>query len=267
MIRIAQDDGSFLKIKRRSKRKSTGRKRGRPRKKIEEPVKLSKKRPYSIILTSRGKQKKCIKTFRTENEAYQYFQQLIDDNTKIKFPVKYINIHGFVEAKYELYIIKKIGKEEIKETTYLRNDYGELIKHVTNSENWQVIDKTPWDIEESFWVHGFNPTFERKDYQWILDNLIIGTEGFFFKNILIYHNKLIIDKDGEIDIVFCKNKPDAYRLYTMIEEDSVKLKFKNIMFSGNLSDYSKATVSSWMDKLCEVTGFNRKKIKRNSLRP
>lgn len=264
MIRIAQEDGSFLKLIRRKKRKSTGRKRGRPRKVVTEKPKPSRKRPYSIILTTRGRQKECFKTFKTEEEAYQYFTDIINSNQNVRFPVKYLNYAGIVDAKYEIYIIKRVEESETKFKAQLRNDYGEFIEYDTDSDNWMIVDKSPWNVEESFWVHGYDPVFQRKDFNWIVDNIIIPGG---FKNILVYKNKFIIDTSGEIDIVFCKNMSDAFRLYTEIEDECRTRKIKSVMFSGNISDYSRATVSSWKDKLCEVTGFNRKKISRSSLRP
>lgn len=268
MIRIAQSDGSFLKIKRRKKRKSTGRKRGRPRKKIEIPVlPLSKKRPYSIILTSNGKQKKTLKTFRTEEDAHLYLTSIINEN-KVLFPVKFLNSNGIIEAKYELYIIKHLSECDTKNTTYLRNDYGELVEYTTNTEKWQIIYKERWEEEESFWVNGYDPVFQRKSFEWIIENFILNnSDHYSFKNVLVYKNKLIIDTNGELEIVFCKNISDSFRLYTEIETLCDKRKIKNIMFSGDISLFSKGSISSWIDKLCEATGFNRRKITRKSLRP
>ena len=268
MLKIPQADGTFLKIRKKRKSRATGRKRGRPRKKVETPkIPLSKKRPYSIILTSNGKQKKSLRSFRTEEEAYMYLSNTISEN-KVMFPVKFLNSKGIIEAKYELYIIKRIDNDDIKDTAYLRNDYGELVEYTTNSENWQIIHKEKWEVEETFWVNGYDPVFQRKDFNWIIDNLIMNDIGFYtFKNVLVYKNKLIIDTNGDLEIIFCKNVSDAFRLYTEIENLSIKKKMKYIMFSGDISTFSRGTIISWIDKLCEATGFNRRKITRKSLRP
>lgn len=267
MLKIAQKDGTFLKMHRRKKKTSTGRKRGRPRKTKEiTSIATSKKRPYSIILTSHGKQKKTLKTFKTEQEAYTYFKTILDENKSIKFPVKYINYKKIKEAKYEIYIIKKLDEYEIKDTMYLRNEMGNFVEYDTNLEQWQIIDKSNWDMEETFWVYGYDPIHQRKDFQWIIDNKILSFDYYSFKNILIYKNKLIIDTNGDIDIIFCKNISDAYRLYTEIENFCNKKKIKKMMFSGSIQDFSYSTLKTWIDKLCEVTGFSRHKILRNSLR-
>lgn len=269
MIRIAQEDGSFIKISRKKNRK-TGRKRGRPRKKKTlPPLPLGRKRPYCLILASNGKQKKTLKTFRTEEDAFQYLNDYINNN-KVLFPVRHIRHYDdIIEANYELYILKHLTEYDIKDTVFLRNDYGEMVEYNTNSEKWQIIHKEKWEEEETFWVNGYDPTFQRKDFKWILENFIYSNDGDFytFKNILIYKNKVIIDDNGVLNIVFCKNKSDSFRLYTEIENICIKNKSKYIMFSGDIGVFSRRTIGSWIDKLCDATGFNRKKIMRNSLRP
>lgn len=269
MLRIPQKDGSFLTISRKKSRK-TNRKRGRPRKKYElPPEKPSRKRPYSIIITSRGKQKEFIKNFRDEQSAYTYFTEMLEKNKNIRFPIKNLNYKGIEEAKYELFIIKKIDTDKPQNDTYLRNEYGELVKHETNSKEWMVIDKANWNIEETFWVHGYDPLYQRKNFDWIFNNLILApiTKDYAFANILVYQNKLIIDIDDTLNIVFCKCVSDSYRLYTELETECKERKIKNIMFSGNIREFSKQTITSWIDRMCETTGFSRMKILRNSLRP
>lgn len=269
MIRIHQVDGGYVEIKRRKKRKSTGRKRGRPRKQQAVPLKpKSKKRPYSIILTSNGKQKKCLKTFYTEEDARSMFYELIMENKQIVFPIKYTNNNGIKDIKYELFIIKRVDDSE-KSITKLRNDIGEFVEYDTNMDNWEIVDKTDWQIEETFWVNGYHPKYQRKTFNWIFDNFIGNNKKdcSSFKNVLVYQNKLIVDNGGDVNIVFCKCVGDSFRLYNELEKIVTEQKYKNIMFSGDIRDFSKSTISAWIDKLCNVTGFNRQKIKRKSLRP
>lgn len=150
------------------------------------------------------------------------------------FPIKYINYNGIIEAKYELFILKKLDEYTTKDDVSLRNELGEFIKYDTNLDNWQIIDKSNWNIEETFWVNGYDPKFQRKNYQWILDN-IIGVDidsKYSFKNILVYQNKFIVDSDGNIDIVFCKCCNDAIRLYNAIE---TFCKEKNIKISCSVA--------------------------------
>ena len=195
---------------------------------------------------------------------------MIEKNKKeTLFPIKYLNYKGIVEANYELYILKKVDEYSIKDSVMLRDDMGKLITHDTDNDKYQIIDKAKWNIEETFWVNGYDPKLQRKTFEWIFTNFIGHNkkDKYTFKNVIVYQNKLIIDTVDDTNIVFCKCVNDSLRLYTEIERICVENKYKNIMFSGNLKDYSKQTISLWIDKLCDVTGFNRTKIKRNSLRP
>ena len=185
MIRIYNPDGTYKDISRQKRYKPTGRRRGRPRKKHElPPLPPSRKQPYSIILTSRGKQKECLKTFRTREDAYAYFYKIIEENQKVAFPIKHLNFNGIVEADYEIYIIQRLDEDKPKDAALLRNESGEFIPHDTNMDKWQILDKSVWNIEETFWVFGYDPIYQRKNFEWIFDNLI-GLDGknkYLFKN-------------------------------------------------------------------------------------
>lgn len=269
MLKIPQKDGSFLKISRQKSRR-TGRKRGRPRK-VQEPLKekTSRKRPYQIIVTSLGKQREFIKSFRDEQSAYEYFTRLLEENKKIRFPIKTLNSYTIKEAKFEIFIIKKIDENTPQDETYLRNDYGEFIKYETNSKEWIVIDKSNWNIEETFWINGYDPKHQRKTFEWIFKNCILNKhlDDYCFSNILVYQNKVLIDTDGDIDIVFCKCVKDSYRLYNELEKECQNHKLKRVLFNGDIGNFSRQTISSWVDRLCDITGFSRSKILRTSLRP
>ena len=69
--------------------------------------KRPKKRIYHIILVSNGKQIKTLYNCASEMLINKKFDELIENNKKIKFPVRYINIGKLVDAHYEIYIIKR----------------------------------------------------------------------------------------------------------------------------------------------------------------
>jgi hypothetical protein len=121
-------------------------------------------------------------------------------------------------------------------------------------------------MEETFWVYGYHPRLQRKTYQWILDNFFIkdGKNKSVFKTVQVYNNKLLIDIDGNLEIVLCKKKDDAIKLYNMIEEYSRKNKFKTTLFMGDL--FRSQNLKKWIDRIMEHTGWNRAKVKRLSTR-
>lgn len=221
---------------------------------------------YRIIITSHNKQIKEIYKSKKENSAYKKFNELIEDNSKnIVFPVRYINNGGLKDANYEIMIIK--GKEDGESNeTKLRDEYGRYISYVTTSDKWIIINRAEYNREESFWVYGYHPQLDRKDFNWIFDNFIKeNCNKYSFKNIVVFKNKLIIDTNGEFNIVFCKNKYDCIRLYNQLEVFAKKNKLKYIIWGGDVtnSQFKKDLI----DRLLQFTGWTFRKLNRSSLRP
>ena len=225
-----------------------------------------KHRIYSIILANQGKQLKFIGNAKTEKEIYRKFNRLLKENESVQFPVRYNNHeHVMIPSDYEIIIIK-VKEFGDKDTNSVRDDFGKFVEYKTTDEDWVVVDRAPYKMEETFWVYGYHPRLQRKDYQWILDNFIIkdGKDKTVFKTVQIYNSKLIIDYNGKLEMVMCKNKDDSTRLYNMIEEFSRKNKFKSTLFMGDLG--TSKHKSEWIDRIMEETGWNRTKVKRRSTR-
>ena len=174
--------------------------------------------------------------------------------------------HVMKECNYELIIIK--GKDEFDNSVQkIKDEYGKFINYESSDEDWIIYDRANYDIEETFWVYGYHPRIQRKDFNWIFDTFIEkdAKNKYIFKSVVVYKNKLLIDYNGKLEMVICKNKSDCVRMYNMIEKKSVEKKHTNIAFMGDIADskYKKM----WMDKIRELTHWNDKKIERSSTRP
>ena len=227
----------------------------------------NKKKIYSIILVNHGKQLRTLCSEATETQIYKRFQKLLDENKKVMFPMKYNNHeHVMIESEYEIVIIKCSDEFDSK-VNKVKSDSGEYTNYETTDEDWIVVDRAAYDIEESFWVYGYHPRLQRKDFNWIFDNLIAkdAKNKYMFKSIQVYLNKLLIDCNGKLEIVICKNKKDSIRLYNLIETKSNEKKFKYIMFMGDIS--KSKYKGDWIKRIKELTGWNNIKINRSSTRP
>ena len=223
-----------------------------------------KRNIYHIILTSNGKQIKHIFDCHSERLANEKFKQLIKENKDIRFPVRYINIGKLVDAKYELFIIKR--KDNEPNATKLKDENGKIINFETNDENWVIYDRENYDKEETFWVYGFHPVFQRKDFNWIYENLISNnTSKGNLKQVLVYQNKLLISTTFELNMVLCKNESDCIRLYNELEKESEKNKLKYVFFCGDA--YHSYLRKSWFGRMKHLTGWSDTKLMRKSLRP
>lgn len=233
---------------------------------IEEPKIKKLKREFCMIALSSHKQViDILYKSNLQQSAYKKFNEIIDENEKnIIFPVKYIsnkNISkGIVESNYEILLLKI--KKEGEDVTQLRNEYGQLVNHViVDNSQWIIMDKHIYYKEESFWVYGFNPKTQRKDFNYILNEIVLAhnNDKNYFKRIMIFKNKLIIQYDFDIDMVICKNQEDAIRLYNELEVKTKKAKCRNVFFNGIAAKSNKDWI---MNMIRNKTGWNDTKIER-----
>jgi len=226
--------------------------------------KRPKRNIYHIIETSNGKQIKNVYNCASEVLVNKKFKELIEENKKVRFPVKYINIGKLVDAHYELFIIKRNDNDN--KQTKLKDENGKIINFQTNDENWVIYDREDYDREETFWVYGYHPVFQRKDFKWIYDNLISNNnEKNSLKQILIFRNKLLISTTYELNMILCKNESDCIRLYNELEKETEKNKIKYVYFVGD--GYHSYLKKNWFNKIKELTGWDGLKIRRRNLRP
>ena len=254
-----------------AKKRGRKKKRGPKKKKPIIPNKyVGLKRPYHIITTNNGVQIKDIYSAVNIDMALAKLRAFqIQFNKNIQFPVKYTsnkNEKTFTECDYRLMLIKKKIDNDTDKGK-IRNEYGQFIDCVTSSDEWVFIEELPYQVEETFWVYGYNPKTDRKTYQFIVDEFINYNkkDKYFFKEIVIYRNKLLIDSISGLEIIICKNHQDSVRLYNSLQEYSKNKKYKNILFAGDIHKNS-YSYEKWYNKIHELTHWNRRKINKNTTR-
>jgi len=226
-----------------------------------------KKKIWQIALINHDTFKKVLYSCASEEQVYTRFNNLKEENKKVQFPVRYNNEQSIiVESKYEIVILKCKQRGD-KPVNRVMDTDGGFALYATNEDNWIVVDKATYEIEETFFVYGYHPRLQRKDFSWIYTNFVKepSKDKYSFRNIAVYNNKVLFDNGSNLEMVICKNKSDAVRLNNAIEERAHEDRLKNNIFLGDLrgSKYKK----EWMDKIQELTGWNRQKILRTSTRP
>lgn len=173
--------------------------------------------------------------------------------------------HVMKPSEYEIVIIKCRDEFE-SPINKVRDKNGEFINYRTDNDNWIVLDRAPYNVEETFWVYGYHPRLQRKTFEWIFENFILkdSKNKYMFKTIQIYNNKLLIECNEKLDMVICKNKSDCIRLYNQLEQYAVKSKCKYALFMGNIanSKYKR----EWIKKIMNLTHWNEQKVCRLSTR-
>lgn len=229
----------------------------------------NKRNIYVIIHTNHGKQLENIVSKPTESQIYKCFNELLKENKKVIFPMRYNNHeHVMIESEHELVIIK--CKDHLdKSINKVKDDSGKYVNYETNDENWIVVDRAAYEVEETFWVYGYHPRLQRKTFQWIFDEFVAknSDDKTMFKTICIYQNKVLFECGNTLNMVLCKTKSDAIRFYNLIESwcQEKKRKYKYIFFLGDLKD-SKYK-SEWISKIQKLTNWDIIKIRRPSTRP
>lgn len=262
--------------RKRGPKKKPGRKVSYYTRKKRERLKLIKKsrKPevlYKIIITSDGKQKEYINYYITTIAAVENFNRIIEENKKsVKFPVKYIKTKNKVhDSNHEIILLKKNYDIENVEPTKLRDKHGILTDHIVNDEEWSVFDKAPYYYEEQFAVYGHHPHEQRKNFDWIYQNLLLnklGEKHDLFRIMVHFTKVVILDDYDNFSMITCKCKPDAIRLYNLIVSTAKKDKIKQLIELNDISDdQTSGSMNIRMTNLImKVTGWNRKKIIRNA---
>ena len=240
-------------------------KRG-PKKKRKRKTEIIKKSPgrhallpfnYKIISCRNGIQNKFIGKYRTIEDAYNVFNELKFNDKNIIFQSVITGDDKMKNSVDEYIIIEKTDSKP----NVLRNEYGKLVEQNVNKDGWVIIDKFRYKREETFWVYGYNSKNDRKTFLWVYNNLVVNdSDGFNFKRVFLYKNKLIIKDDIEnIEMVLCKDVSDAVRMYNKIEEWVKIDKNKQILFLGDFSDIGDRR-RKLEDELIKLTGWSKKKV-------
>lgn len=226
---------------------------------------------FLLVTMNRGKRDKFLGKYSNIEDAYTAYNKTLSESDKIICPMLYNNSNGIIPVKHELALLKRIDKDYETTENILKNESGQLVPHILlNTETWYILDKNNFNIDETFFVYGYHPKRQRKNFDWILNNLITNEleSKTMFKRIFVFLNKLVVVyDDNDIDMVICKNIQDSIRLYNLLETNTNKpKKNKQILFMGNVSITSDNRYRIY-EYIKNKTNWLDKKILRNSTRP
>lgn len=239
----------------------------KPVKVIQEPV---FKPHYRLILFHNQKQYAVLGKHDTKIGAFNKKNKLIEQSNNVQFPKllcnngrEDINIY---ENNYEVLILEEL--ETSGETvTLLPNEFGKNVPLTCSNTQWRIIDRFPYNIEEEFWVWGYDYKKDRKQYAWILDNLFVNNPNVSqsdWVRVLVYNNKLLIKYDfQDFDMIVCKHLDDSIRLYNKLKDDLSK--DKRFLFSGRVDLRSQIGVDT-THLIMQKTGWSRTRTVQMSTR-
>jgi hypothetical protein len=189
------------------------------------------------------------------------FDKLKKENDNIVFKRETCT-HNIKTNSIDEYLLLEENSSGTKENLMIRNELGKFSKITTNITDWVVIDKIQRYEEETFKVFGYDVRSERKTFNWIYDNIILGEieSKYDFKRIILYKNKIVIkDDDNNMDIVFCKSEIDSIKFYNLLLKKVNEEKNKQVLFLGSYNELGERR-RKLEGELMKLTGFSKKKI-------
>lgn len=192
------------------------------------------------------------------NDAIKRYNELIETNhSEMMCPVDQIasSTKKTRSTFKELLLLKKINPEVEDNITLFRESNGKTINVTTDKENWTVVLKEPWYVEEKFIVCGCNPLSGKKTAQWIGENFIEeGLSVNDMKKVFLWRNFLIIDGDLDFTFAIGKTNQAARNLYMSLFKKYEKTEY--VYFIGYLDSQ---LVPKWKEKIKEKTGWENLK--------
>jgi hypothetical protein len=224
---------------------------------------INKNITYRVVLISNGVYKKTLHRSRTKPTIFKNYHRIKEENEKVMFPKRFINTGSIKPVKFEVMVVKDY--EEGDKLRTVRDELGKTHEEPLLGGNWTILASDKYEVEETFWIYGRDSKKNRPTIHEIVRLLMIDIDKKRYnKQIVIVHNKLIINSEEQFDMVLCKCKDDAQRLHHLLAKKVKKLKIKNLLFMGTASE---ASVSMLYDLIQENTGWDRQRVKRRNTRP
>lgn len=217
---------------------------------------------YRIVLVKNKKKKLVLFSSSSHELSIDKFRELRKYNT-VDLPQRFINYKKIIPVNYEILLLKE--RTEGDENRLVRNNLGQLVKEENNSKKWVILDSSDYQIEETFWVYGYDNRYDRFTVRDIIKRILmknINTKKST-KQIVIVKNKLIIQGD-DLDFIICKCPEDCLRLHNKLKEIARNSKISKLLFLGNASEI---TAGSMYDLIEAKTGWSKTKIWRTTTRP
>lgn len=217
---------------------------------------------YRIILTANGEYRKTLHRSKKEKTVYANFNKIKMENNVI-FRKEFVNNNGIVPVKYRIYAVKDY--EETDKPRLVRNKVGKLVYEKPLYGIWTILHDSDYEIEETFWVYGYNKRKDRKTIYDIVKLLMVGmNDPKKTKQVVVVNNKLLIHVEDQFEMVICKCKKDAQRLHHALAKAAQENRIRNLLFMGTAN---KKMAGDYYELIHEKTGWDYTKIWRTTTRP
>lgn len=207
---------------------------------------------YRIVLVKDGELFKHFCYYKQEYHARKKYNKIISKN-QVLYEKRYTIYEDLRKSKKELLLLKK--KDLDYKPRYYMNSLGK-INEIIEEGDWEIMESFHWREEETFHVYGLK---ERLDLPDILKKAFLSRNKIY--EVVMVHNKIVIDDKSDMEVILCKNIPETRRLYDFIFRFLVTQGINNFLFLGTANKGARKLL---YDRMQEIMGTTRRELYRKS---
>ena len=202
---------------------------------------------YIIVLFKNKKKKRIIKKFVTLSRAKNYFKQLSSESNDVIFEVL---VENGKDCKFELGLIEMSTNQS--SPVYMTDELGRSVKVKLEEGGMSILELVTYKEEELIY------DVKKKTKITAQDFIKRYLKGDGLKMVSVLNNKLILQKDEEIDLFSLKNEEECTRFVESLSRYFFKIKRGDCLFIQDCSSPQR----KYLYNLLESNGFDKKVLYR-----
>lgn len=204
---------------------------------------------YTVILFKNKERKKLLKSFKTLNNAKNFFKKLKDKSDLIIFNKE---IENGITSNFEIGLIDNNPSEF--DNYFVKDNLGRQVKVQTEESGVKIIEISKYNVEEFIYDVSKNKRISFFDFY---KTYISSTEVKLISKI---NNKFFTQQDDEINLFSLKSDSDCFRFFSILENYLIDKKKTNCILVRDSSSQQKKYIYSFL----ESKGFSKKSLYRHS---
>jgi hypothetical protein len=202
---------------------------------------------YIIVLFKNKKKKRIIKKFVTLSRAKNYFKQLSSESNDVIFEVL---VENGKDCKFELGLIEMSTNQS--SPVYMTDEFGRSVKVKLEEGGMSILELVTYKEEEL--IYDVKKKTKITSQEFIKRYL----KGDGLKMVSVLNNKVILQRDEEIDLFSLKNEEECTRFVESLSKYFFKIKRGDCLFIQDCSSPQR----KYLYSLLESNGFDKKVLYR-----
>jgi len=202
---------------------------------------------YLIVLFKNKKKKRIIKKFVTLSRATKFFNQLINESNDVIFDVL---VENAKDCNFELGLVDLNVSQSFP--VYITDELGRSIKVKLDEDGMSIISINPYREEELIYNVKNKSKITAKEF------VKSFLKGDGLKMVSVLNNKIILQKDEEIELFSLKNESECSRFVECLSSYFFKIKRGDCLFVKDDSSVQR----KYLYNLLESNGFDKKVLYR-----